>query len=149
TASKAEELLGSLGINHQRTPSTPPDAARKQAYVAMLDAILLEERSRGVSIEDIERRWGITDFDGSDERWRDTAIWILAGHAAVFEIRAFYHHLREICSANPDQIRDTKHALGRMRRQSYDLLEQLKYASPLGSMLLAIRSSLRGLKGPV
>src|SRR5262249_46579624 len=57
TASKAEELLGSLGINHQRTPSTPPDAARKQAYVAMLDAILLEERSRGVSIEDIERRW--------------------------------------------------------------------------------------------
>jgi hypothetical protein len=115
----------------------------------MLGAILLDERARGVSIEDIERRWGISGFDGSDEGWRDTALWILAGHTAVFDIRSFYHHLREICSADSGQIRDTKHALIRMRNQTYDLLEQLKYTSPLGPMLRGIRASLRGHEGSV
>jgi superfamily II DNA/RNA helicase len=149
TASKADELLGSLGVSNQRSASTPSDTARKQAYCAMLGAILLDERSRGVSIEDIERRWGIAGFDGLDEGWRDTALWMLAGHAAIFEIRSFYYHLQENCSADPGQTHNTKHALGRMRSQTYDLLEQLKYTSPLGSMLRGIRASLRGLNGSV
>ena len=149
TASKADELLGSLGISIQRSASRHSDAARKQAYLAMLGAILLDERSRGVSIEDIERRWGITGFDGLDEGWRDTALWILAGHAAVFEIRSFYYHLQEHCSADTGQIRDTKRALRRIRSQTYDLMEQLKYTSPLGSMLRGIRASLRALNGSV
>lgn len=149
TASKAEELLGSLGVSNQRLASTHSDTARRQAYLAMLGAILLDERSRGVSIEDIERRWGIAGFDGLDEGWRDTALWILAGHAAVFEIRSFYYHLQENCSIDPDQIRDTKHTLRRMRSQAYDLIEQLKYTSPLGSTLRSIRASLRGLNGSV
>ena len=33
----------------------------------MLGAILLDERSRGNPTEDIERRWGITGFAGSDK----------------------------------------------------------------------------------
>jgi ATP-dependent DNA helicase len=149
TASKADELFGSLGVSNQRSTSTHLDAARRQAYLAMLGAILLDERSRGTSIEDIERRWGIAGLDGSDEGWRDTALWILAGHAAIFEIRAFYYHLQEHCSADSSQIRAAKHTLGRMRSQTYDLMEQLKYTSPLGSMLRGIRSSLRGLNGSV
>jgi hypothetical protein len=115
----------------------------------MFGAVLLDERSRGVSVEDIERRWGIAGFDGLDEGWRDTALWMLAGHAAIFEIRSIYYHLREYCSADPGQTRDTKQALGRMRGQTYDLMEQLKYTSPLGSMLRSIRVSLRGFNGSV
>jgi hypothetical protein len=144
TASKADELLGSLAISNSRSNSANLDAARKQGYTAMLSAILLYERSRGVSIEDNERRWGLSRFDGLDERWRDTALWMLAGHTAVFEIRSFYYHLQEHCSANPDHIRETKRALGRMRSQAYDLMEQIRYTSPLGSMLRGIRASLRG-----
>ena len=149
TSSKADELLGSLGITNQRSTSTHSDAARKQAYIAMLGAILLDERSRGGSIEDLERRWGIVRFEGLDEGWRDSALWILAGHAAVFEIRSFYYHLQEHCSADSEQIRDTKRALGRMRNQTYNLMEQLKYASPLGSMLRGIRASQRGINNSV
>ena len=149
TTSKADELLGSLGVSNQRAASTHSDASRKKAYLAMLGAILLDERSWGRPIEDIERRWGITGFEGSDEGWRDTALWILAGHAAVFEIRSFYYHLHEHCSADTEQIRDTKHAIGRMRSQTYDLMEQLKYTSPLGPLLRDIRASLGGFNGPV
>jgi helicase len=145
-ASKADELLGSLGIS---PTSTDSDASRKQAYLAMLGAIVLDERSRGTLMEDIERRWAIVGLDGLDEGWRDTALWLLAGHAAIFELRSFYFHLQEHCVADPGQIRDTKRALGRMRSQTYDLIEQLKYTSPLGSMLRGIRASLRGLDGPV
>jgi helicase len=147
-ASKADELLGSLGVSNWRLNRPQLNSARKQCYEAFLSAIVLYERSRGIAIDDIERRWGITGMDGLDEHWRDTALWILAGHAAVFEIRSFYHHLREMCCADRDQIRETKHALGRMRRQCYHLLEQLKNASPLGEMLTTIRASTRGLKGP-
>ena len=115
----------------------------------MLGAIILDERSRGVPIEDIERRWGIAGFEGLDEGWRDTALWILAGHAAVFEIRSFFYHLQEHCSADSGQIRDIKQTLGRIRSQTYDLMEQLKYTSPLGSMLRGIRASLRGINSSV
>jgi hypothetical protein len=36
-----------------------------------------------------------------------------------------------------------------MRHRCCRLLEQLKYASPLGQLLTTIRASLRGHKGPV
>jgi hypothetical protein len=138
-ASKTDELFGSLGIATDRKAAAGADAARKRAYIAMLAAIVLDERSRGIALADIERRWAITDLEGLDESWRDTALWLLAGHAKLFEIRAFYHHLREHCGATGDQVKVMKRALGRMRSQAYDLLEGLKYCSPLGPMLRGIR----------
>jgi hypothetical protein len=36
-----------------------------------------------------------------------------------------------------------------MRNQTYDLMEQLKYTSPLGSMLRGIRASQREINGAV
>ena len=42
-----------------------------------------------------------------------------------------------------------KRALSRMRGQSYDLLEQLKYISPLAPMLRGIRISLQGEKSRI
>ena len=51
----------------------------------MLSAIVLDERSRGTSSASIERRWGVIGLEGTEESWRDTALWLLSGHAAVFE----------------------------------------------------------------
>jgi helicase len=139
-ASKVDELFGSLGITAERKPRIAADSVRKEAYVAMLAAIVLDERSRGVPLAEIERRWGITALEGMDESWRDSALWLVAGHANLLDVRAFYHHLREHCAATVEQVKATKQALARMRSQAYDLLEGLKYCSSLGPMLRGIRS---------
>jgi helicase len=145
--SKADELFGSLSIADRRPDRDGSDTARKKAYTAMLPALVLDERSRGVPLSEIERRWGVSGLEGIEETWRDTALWLLSGHASLFEIRAFYHHIREHCSATTEQIRDIKRALGRISGQAYDLLEQLKYCSPLGPMLRGIRASLGAVEG--
>jgi helicase len=139
SASKADELLGSLGIAEQKPRAGSEHAARKRSYVAMLAAIVLDERSKGVPAGDIERRWGITGLDGSEEAWRDSALWLLAGHTSIFEVRAFYHHLREHCGVSPEKVKVVKHVLARIRGQAYDLLESLKYCSPLGPLLRGVR----------
>jgi hypothetical protein len=95
-ATRADELCGSLGIK-----STSASSARKKGYVAMLAAVVLYERSRGESLDDIERRWGLSGLGGVEESWRDTVLWLLSGHAAIFDIRCFYHHLHENCSVWP------------------------------------------------
>jgi helicase len=149
-ASKVDELFGSLGIPAERRPPIAADSVRKRAYIAMLAAIVLDERSRGVSLAEIERRWSITSLEGMDESWRDSALWLVAGHANLLDVRAFYHHLREHCSATVEQVKATKQALARMRSQAYDLLEGLKYCSPLGPMLRGIRSMTgAGTNGPM
>ena len=148
SASKADELFGSLGIGESKPSPGAAGSARKRSYVAMLAAIVLDERSRGVQSADIERRWGITGLEGTEEAWRDSALWMLAGHTMLFEVRAFYHHLREHCAAPPEQVRDVKRALGRMRGQAYDLLERLKYCSPLGPLMRGVRDTLRASKEP-
>jgi hypothetical protein len=140
---KADELWGSLG---SRVASA--DIARKKAYVMMLSALVLDERSRGVSLGDIERRWDLSGLSGTEESWRDTVLWLLAGHTALFDVRNFYHHLREVCSATDGEIRATKHAFRAMRHQAYDLLERLKYCSPLGPLMRGIHASLRTRSEP-
>jgi hypothetical protein len=142
-ATRADELWGSLGLN-----CTPACNARKTAYMAMLSAVLLDERSRGVPLTDIESRWGLSELDGTEESLRDTTLWLLSGHAAICEVRIFYHHLREHCSATDEQVRNSKSALTSMRRQVYDLLERLKYCSPLGPLMRGVRGTLRASKEP-
>ena len=143
-ATKADELWGSLGLDKAAAA-----VARKRAYVAMLSAAILEERSRGVSLEDLERRWCLSGLGGVEESWRDTVLWLLSGHVALFEVRAFYYHLRESCSASDEQVRTVKQVLGRMRGQAYDLMERLKYCSPLGPLMRGVRQALRDSKEPM
>jgi helicase len=147
-SSKVDQLLGSLSAGVPIRTSRDQASARKRAYVAMLATIVLDERSRGVSIEDIERRWDVKGLAGVEEAWRDTALWILAGHTTLFEVRCFYHHLLDRCGATPDQVREAKRALGRIRGQAYDLLERLKYCSPLGPLVRGVRSGRRTSSGP-
>lgn len=136
-SSKADELFGSLGI----ADGMRGDDVRKRAYVAMLGALVLDERSRGVSVSDLESRWGINGLEGVEESWRDTALWLLAGHAAILDVRSFYHHLRENCSASDADVKKTKTVVGGMRSQAYDLLDRLKYCSPLGPLARGIKAT--------
>ncbi len=142
-ASKADELFGSLGIGGK------PDAevARKTAYVAMLNAIVLDERSKGTSVDDIQRRWTVSIAEGAEESWRDAALWLLAGHAGMLDLRCFYHHLIE-SEATRDQIYATKAALRRCRVQAFELVNRIRYCSPLGPLVGRIRASRGGARTP-
>lgn len=122
--SRADQLWGSISVGGRPHPRDAADA-RRRAYLSMLAAVLLRERSEGSSVEDVGRRWGVC-LDGVDEAWRDTATWMLAGHAAIFELPAFYYHLLEGCAASVEQVRDAKCALRTMRIQAFALLRQLK-----------------------
>lgn len=141
--SRAEELVGSVGIAETPRPGKPARNARKSAYVAMLGAIVLDERSRGVAIGDLERRWKLSNLDGIDESSRDTALWLLAGQARLCELRCYFHHLVEHCGAESERIRLVKKRLTRMRHQLFDLLEHLKYCSPLGPVMRGVRGMVK------
>jgi helicase len=141
--SRADELLGSLGLPVSGGPLRHQTDCRKAAYVAMLNAIVLDERSRGIAVADVQTRWALSAIESAEESWRDTTLWLLGGHLAVCDIRAFYHHLREVCAAQPEQVRAAKRALTRMRRLTFELMERLRYCSPLGSFLVDLRRSAR------
>lgn len=136
--SRAFELLGSFG-----DPASPPGKARERAYLAAAHAIVLFERGRGVPTADLERQWKFTGLDGAEERWRDTAMWLLAGHARMLDLPVFYHHLLEGCGAGQDRVREAKRAIAHMRRAAIDLIETVKYCSPLGPLARGVRNMLK------
>lgn len=138
--SKADELFGSLGLTSGATSRAEAASARKRAYVAMLAAIVLSERSHGASVEDLQQRWSISVGEGTEEGWRDTALWLMAGHAQAFDLRCFYHHIKE-ADATPGQVRAVKTALRRLRLQSYELVQRITYCSPLGPLVKGIRAT--------
>ena len=140
-ASKADELLGSLGceVDHRR-----PGLARKRGYEAMLRAIVLDERSRGASVTDLERRWALKNFAGVEESWRDVTLWLLAGQGRLFELRCFYHHLVEECGAGPERIGRVKRLTRAQRHHCFDLIERIKYCSPLGPLIRGLRTTQKG-----
>lgn len=143
--SKADELMGSLSMANG-APCPPRKLARQRAYSAMLNAILLLERTRGVAPADLDSRWGVKLEDGGEESWRDNALWLAAGHAAIFDIRTFYHHIKEHCSASPEQVKEIKRTFAGIRSQAFALLDELKYCSPLGPMLRSLRRTRKGAK---
>jgi helicase len=141
-ASKADELFGSLGLGIAGSVHSDRSAVRKSGYVAMLAAVVLNERSLGTSRDDLERRWSVTLQEGAEESWRDTSLWLLSGHSQIFDVRCFYHHLK-VADATHEQVLAVKSAFRRMRHQSYELMERIKYCSPLGPLLRGVRS-IRG-----
>ncbi len=136
--SRAVELMGSFG-----GPPGPPSKARERAYLAAAHAIVLFERGRGVPTSDLERQWKFTGLAGAEERWRDTVMWLLAGHARLLDLPVFYHHLLEGCGAGQDRVRDAKRAIAHSRRAALDLIETVKYCSPLGPLARGVRNMLK------
>jgi hypothetical protein len=79
-----------------------------------------------------------------EERWRDNLLWLLSGVAQILELPCFYYHLREECGARQERVKRVKLILKRMRAQTFELREHLKYCSPLGSLLRSMRRTLSG-----
>jgi hypothetical protein len=145
--SRAEEVLGSLGLTVPRTGGQRAEWARKTAYLAVFKSIVLLERGQGVACEDVIRRWNVKDLAGVEEQWRDDCLWLLNGLAAILDLRSFYFHLRETCQADTQRVYRVKKALYRLRHQAFDMREQLKYCSPLGSLLMSLRRTRQHTSG--
>lgn len=145
--SRAVEVLGSLGLSPQEKGGAVADWARRNAYLALFRSILLYERGEGANMEDLERRWGVSNFGGVEEQWRDNLLWLFSGLVHILEIRCFYYHLREECRADKERVRRVKRLFYGMRAQIFNLRESLKYCSPLGPVLRSIRRSSATLTG--
>jgi superfamily II DNA/RNA helicase len=138
--STAHEILGSLGMRLDgKSTDGRHETARRAAYRAMFQTIVLHERAMGMSAEQIERQYGISNFDGIEERWRDDMLWLLGGVARMLDVKCFYYHLKETCAGSPERIKRVKRLLGRMRHQVFDLQEQIKYCSALGPLLQQLK----------
>lgn len=137
--SKAGEVLASLGLQAPRGNRDKAEWARQQGYLATFHAIVLHERGQGRAVDQLTRQLKIENLEGIEERRRNDLLWLLAGVSKLLEIRTFYFHLREECGADTERVQRVKRLLARMRHQTYDLQEKLKYCSQLGSALRDIR----------
>jgi superfamily II DNA/RNA helicase len=140
--SKADQFLGSLGIVQSTEDSW------KTSILATLRVIILKERGQGVSVNDLERRWSITNLTGVEEQWRDQQLWLIAGLRNLLETRCFYYCLRENCQAADARVERIDEILRNMRLQLSGLQEELKFCSPLGGILKSIRRSQESRIGP-
>jgi helicase len=147
-ASSAHEILGSLGVPAEgKALDARKESARKLAYKATLHAAVMYERSQGASVDKIERSFTTSGLEGVEEKWRDELLWLLAGIARILDIKAFFFHLKETCNASPERIKRVKRILGDMRRDTLELLEEIKYCSPLGPVLVQLKRAAGGNAG--
>ncbi len=135
--SRSVEIAGSLNLSNMRNNSRKNFAewSYQTAYLSVFRSIVLWERGQGISLEEIQRKWTITNLEEVEESWRDRNLWLLSGLMEILDLPCFYFHLLEECKATRNQVQKVKEALANMKQQVLDLLIQLKYCSPLGSFL--------------
>jgi hypothetical protein len=144
--SKAVELFGSLQLAPESKITDTDEWRRRKAYLGVLRAIILRERSKGLATEEISRRWKVESLAGIEEAWRDDRLWLLNALGGICDLRCFYHHLRTECGASEDRVLRVKRLMQRLRVLAYQTASQLKFCSPLGRLLVELRRS-QGLKG--
>lgn len=147
--SKSDEILGSLGLSMPGGGGRTRPDHRKVAYVATCRAIILWQRGLGVSTEDLVKRWGVHDLVEIEEKWRDNRLFLLGALASIWELRCFYYHLREECEAGDERVRRVKRVFQRLGAHTYQLLDLVAWASPLGPFFVRMRRSLSGMKGSI
>lgn len=143
--SRVLELLGSLGLAQtaaKKAGGSEENWAHRAAHLALLRAVILYERGAGTNVEDLVRRWSLPCLEGVEERWRDNLLWLLSGVGQILELPCFYYHLREECDAGQERVKRVKLIIKRLRAQTFELREHLKYCSPLGSLLRSMRQTL-------
>jgi hypothetical protein len=101
--SKAAELFGSLQIPLEGRITDPGEWCRRKAYLGVLRAIILRERSKGLPLEEISRRWKVEYLAGVEEAWRDDRLWLLNALGGICDLRCFIFvpnvALRKTCAA--------------------------------------------------
>lgn len=103
--SGARQLLSSLGVQ-----GADAKADRQAAYLACERAIATLDGKTA----------------GTQEAGRDDWLWLLAGLEKILEVRCFYFHLKQSCEADAARIRRADRALRQMRKQTFDLRDQLR-----------------------
>jgi hypothetical protein len=144
--SKAAELFGSLQLRVENRTTDPDEWCRRKAYLGVFRAIILQERSKGLPMQEISRRWKVDSLSGMEEAWRDDRLWLLNGLGGICDLRCFYYHLRGECGASENRLVLAKRLMQRLRVLAYQTASQLKFCSPLGGLLVELRRS-QGLKG--
>jgi helicase len=144
--SKASELFGSLQISLEGRTDDPDEWCRRKAYLGVFRAVILRERSKGLTVEEISRRWKVESLAGVEEAWRDDRLWLLNALGGICDLCCFYYHLRSECGASENRLMRAKRLMQRLRVLAYQTASQLKFCSPLGGLLVELRRS-EGLRG--
>jgi helicase len=136
---KAEEILGSLGITDAKQRPLHGEAAQKQIRQAILRAIVLSERMRGATCEQLTRQWDLSNFAGVEENLRDHRIWLSHGLAQLADWPMLSWHCNHVLHADEPRKKRIKNALNRIRSQSLGCCGSLSTCSPLGALLPGLR----------
>ena len=140
--SNAEGVFGSLYPNNEEHPKE--HKAWSSAYLATLRAMVLNDLINGRALEEVAAQYDITNLNGIQEQWRDDTQWLLSALMPCLDHKAYLHHLKRICHADEQREMVVKAAFQNLRGHAYDLMEGLKYCSPLGDFLRDLRSGRAG-----
>ena len=80
-------------------------------------------------------------MEGIQEQWRDHRIWLLAGLGEILDIKCFYYHLKETCSATDEEVKNIKDLLKKLQRTAWELIDYLNLCSPLGPLFVQMKQS--------
>ena len=137
--SKAEEILGSLGVTDAKDRPLHGEVAQKLIRQALLRAIILSERMRGASSEQLTRQWRLTSFAGIEEELRDHRIWLSHGLAQLADWPLLSWHCNHVLRVDEPRKERIKQVLGRIRFQALSCCGSLSTCSPLGALLPGLR----------
>lgn len=137
--SKAEEILGSLGITDAKDRPLHGEAAQKVIRQALLRAIVLSERMRGASSDQLTRQWRLTNFAGIEEDLRDHRIWLSHGLAQLADWPLLSWHCNHVLQVDEPRKLRIKKILGHIRAQALSCCGSLSTCSPLGALLPGLR----------
>lgn len=137
--SKAEEILGSLGVTDAKDRPLHGAAAQKLVRQALLRAIVLSERMRGTSSDHLARQWRLTTFSGVEEDLRDHRIWLSYGLAQLADWPLLSWHCNHVLQVDEPRKARIKMLLARIRFQALTSCGSLSTCSPLGGLLPGLR----------
>ena len=101
-------------------------------------AMFLYDLSRGRQISMMNSYYGV-DADEIQEKYRDNVMWLLCGVEKMMEVKCFYYHLKENCSASFENIRAVEKAFQHSSKLLFGLVGNLKFRSALGEMVRGIK----------
>jgi helicase len=137
--SKAEEILGSLGITDAKDRPLHGEPAQKFIRQALLRSIVLSERMRGVSSDQLTRQWRLTNFAGVEEDLRDQRIWLSHGLAQLADWPLLSWHCNHVLQVDDLRKQRIKQILGKIRFHALSCCGLLSTCSPLGALLPGLR----------
>lgn len=137
--SKGEEILGSLGITDKRNRPLHGEAAQRFIRQALLRAIVLSERMRGESSDQLTRQWKLSNFGGIEENLRDHRIWLSYGVAQLADWPLFSWHCNHVLEVDEPRKARIKQNLNGIRFQALSCCGALTSCSSLGGLLPGLR----------